>query len=117
VASLKQPCNWQDLDWVCWGGECQHLPPRSLLEKAIADFLPAFESNDYLTQKAATLAGVGAMMTVRPFGLKPRDLSEIGLVESLPKAKFYLVRAKSTQHVPRVAAVVKALIEIIELSE
>jgi DNA-binding transcriptional LysR family regulator len=116
VARLKQPCSWQDLDWICWGGQYQHLAPRPLLEKSIPGFSPTFSSDDYLTQKAATVAGMGVMMMYRAFGLEPKVLTEIELLKPLPMADFYLVCAKSTQHVPRVAAVAEALIDVIKRS-
>ena len=116
VTSLNQPCDLPDLDWLCWGGQYAHLAPAPLLENSIANFSPTFASDDYLAQKAAMLAGMGAMIMYRPFGVEPRNLQEIELVNPLPEAAFYLVCAKSTQHVPRVAAVVEALIDMIEQS-
>ena len=117
VANLNQPCRWQDLDWICWGGQYQHLAPRALLESSIAGFSPAFASDDYLTQKAAAMAGLGAMMMYRPIGLEPRNLHEIALLETLPEADFYLVCAKSSQQVPRVAAVAQALLDVFQQSD
>lgn len=114
---LKQPCRWKDLDWITWSETYRHLSPRPLLEKLIKPFTPVFSSDDYLVQKAAANAGVGVMLTSRPLAFEQSHLVKIDVGVELPPLKFYIVCAKSMQHVPRIQAVVKSLIEALQQSE
>jgi len=108
--TLQQPCSWTDLDWISWATQCRHLPPRPMLEKIIPGFTPVFSSDDYLVQKAAVNAGVGAMLMSKPIGFERSDLVQIDLGIKLPDRKFYIVCAKSMRTVPRVKAVVEHLV-------
>jgi DNA-binding transcriptional LysR family regulator len=108
---IRQPCHWADLDWVTWSGRYRHVAPRPMLERLIPGFEPAFGADDYLVQKAATVAGLGAMV----MGIVP-DQARLGLVQidvgvDLPDSEFFIVCAKSMQQVPRVVAVVGYLID------
>ncbi|NNL68150.1 MAG: LysR family transcriptional regulator, partial [Myxococcales bacterium] len=95
-----------------------HVPPRPLLERAIPGFTPAFASDDYLVQRAALRAGLGAMVLERPF--HPADprfadavppLVELDVGFALPAGELHLVCARSMQFVPRVRAVIELLRE------
>lgn len=107
---LQQPCSWTDLDWISWTTQCRHLPPRPMLEKIIPDFSPLFSSDDYLVQKAAVHAGVGAMIMSKPIGFERSELVHIDIGIKLPERKFYIVCAKSMRTVPRVKVVVEHLV-------
>jgi len=111
--TLTQPCTLGDLDWVTWAGRYKHLEPRPMLEKLIPNFKPAFASDDYLTQKAAVEAGLGANIYGQPLNIEPNHLVEIDVGVTLPTSSFFIVCAKSMQHVPRVRAVVERLIEAV----
>jgi len=81
-----------------------------MLEKIIPGFTPVFSSDDYLVQKAAVNAGVGAMLLSKPIGFERSELVQIDLGIKLPDRKFYIVCAKSMRTVPRVKAVVEHLV-------
>ncbi|MCB1694098.1 MAG: LysR family transcriptional regulator [Pseudomonadales bacterium] len=108
--TVRQPCSWHDLDWVTWSGVRRHVVPRPMLERIIPDFEPVFTSDDYLVQKAAVRAGVGAMIMGRPVLFEQTDLVEIDVGVQLPAYDFYIVVAKSVQQVPRIRLVVDELV-------
>lgn len=110
AVTLAQPCDWGDIAWVCWSGAYRHVVPRPMLERLIEDFTPVFSSDDYLVQKAAVVSGLGAMIMGRPAHFEPGGLVEIDVGVSLPAYDFYIVTARSMQHVPRVRAVVEAMV-------
>ena len=110
--TLNQPCDWADLDWITWSDSLKEVPPRPMLEKLIPNFKPAFASDDYLVQKAAAVAGMGALIMGYPAMQSPEKsgLVEIDIGITLPDNKFYIVCAKSMQYVPRVAVTAGELI-------
>jgi len=110
---LAQPCTWADLDWVTWAGRHSQVAPRPMLEKLIPNFTPVFASDDYLTQKAAVKAGLGANIYHRPLTIEHNQLVEIDIGVTLPKSNIFIVCAKSMQQVPRVRTVVERLIQAI----
>lgn len=119
AATLNPPCDWQDLAWVTWSEQRRAVPPRPMLEKVVPDFRPAFSADDYLVQRSAVLAGLGAMIMGAPLGnvsVPAMDSGAQGLIEvpmkvQLPAATFALVCAKSARYVPRVAAAARLMIE------
>jgi DNA-binding transcriptional LysR family regulator len=111
VSTLNQPCKWEDLDWISWAGQYSSLSPRSLLEKAIPDFKPIFASDDFLVQKAAAIAGVGAMIMSKSKTLEESGLIEIDMGVELPTLSFYLVCAKSMSHMRKIQKVSQHLID------
>lgn len=117
VATIEQPCTWQDLLWVTWANPFQHVAPRPMLERIIENFSPVFTSDDYLVQKAAVKNGLGAFITNRPVGFETSELIEIDIGVALPTTEFFIVCAKSMQQVPRVRVVVERLIEILALQQ
>ncbi len=114
VANLPSPCRWSDISWVTWAKPYDQVAPRPMLEKLIENFQPVFTSDDYLAQKAAVKAGLGAMIMGEPLAFEEHDLVAIGVGVVLPPSKFYLVCAKSMQQVPRVSAVAEQLITMME---
>jgi len=122
AASLSRPCRLQDLDWITWAFPYEHVPPRPMLERAIPDFEPAFASDNYLVQRSALYAGLGAMILERPFhpgDPRLRDdlpdgagaLIELDVGVELPPGELHLVCARSMQFVPRVRAITDLLRE------
>jgi DNA-binding transcriptional LysR family regulator len=114
VAKLNEPCDWQDLDWVTWAGRYQNVTPRPMLEKLIPQFQPILASDDYLVQKAAVKAGIGVMICSRPGPLETDALVAVNVGVILPASPFYIVCARSMQHVPRVKRVVELMAEAME---
>jgi len=109
VATLSQPCSLTELDWVTWSTAYRHVVPRPMLERLIPGFAPVFTSDDYLVQKAAVRSGLGAMIMGQPAGPDLEAFVPIDIGVQLPAYDFYLVAARSMQHVPRVATVVREL--------
>jgi DNA-binding transcriptional LysR family regulator len=114
-----RPTAMADLDWITWAFPFEHVPPRPMLERAIPGFTPAFASDDYLVQRSALVAGLGAMILERP--LQGSDafagadaLEEIDVGITLPPGELHLVCARSIRPVPRVRAVVEALLAELE---
>jgi len=112
----RGPFRLPDLDWITWAFPFEHVAPRPMLERVIPDFRPAFASDDYLVQRSALVAGLGAMILERPLPGVPAlppgaELVEIDVGVTLPVAAMHLVCAKSMRSVPRVRAVVALLRE------
>ena len=91
-----------------------------MLERAIPDFVPAFASDNYLVQRSALHAGVGAMIIERPF--EPRDpalrapaseLVEIDVGFELPSGELHLVCAHSMRFVPRIRVMIDLLRDVL----
>ena len=104
AAGRTGPAELAELDWITWARPFEHVPPRPMLARAIPDFVPAFTSDDYLVQRAAAVAGLGAMI------LDERGAASVGL-EAIdvgftpPMTSFGLVCAKSARNVPRIRLV------------
>ncbi len=112
LATLNTPCAWEDLQWITWTDSFCQVAPRPMLEHAIKNFAPIFTADDYLVQKAAARAGLGAIIVGLP------EPAEEGLVivpmqVQLPSSEFFVVCAKSSQQIPRVRTVLAALQETI----
>ena len=110
VTKLKLPCDWQDLDWVTWAGKYRDISPRPMLQKLIPQFQPVLASDDYLVQKAAVKAGIGVMICSPPGDLEADALIAVDIGVSLPVSPFFIVCARSMQHVPRVKRVVELMV-------
>jgi DNA-binding transcriptional LysR family regulator len=96
-----------DIDWIGWAPPYENLPPNPQIEAW--GKTPVFTSDNFLVMVAAAEAGVGAMVLGplrRLGGLVPLDI-ELG---PFAKSAAYLVCAKSALDVPRIRAVVDALI-------
>lgn len=125
IATLSPPCAWSDLQWITWTDSFRHVAPRPMLERAINNFVPSFSADDYLVQKAAAQAGIGAFIMGMPLmetsdandWLVNESLAAVPMNVQLPVADFYIVCAKSAQQVPRVQAVLNALAELISSTE
>lgn len=121
AATLQPPCTWQDLQWITWTDSYRQVAPRPMLEKAIAGFIPSFTADDYLVQKAAAQAGLGAFTVGLPSltgSAANERLAADGLVMvpmqvQLPTSEYFVVCAKSSKQIPRVRAVLDALQDVI----
>jgi DNA-binding transcriptional LysR family regulator len=121
AARVPSPARLDQLDWITWAFPYEHVAPRPMLERAIDDFTPAFASDDYLVQRAALHAGLGAMILERP--LHPRmlgervretELVEIDVGFELPAGELHLVCANSMRFVPRVRAMIEMIGELLD---
>jgi DNA-binding transcriptional LysR family regulator len=116
AATLDPPARLRDLDWITWAFPYEHVAPRPMLEREIPDFEPAFASDNYLVQRSALHAGLGAMILEKPIhpnGLRPANerpaLVEVDVGVELPAGELHIVCARSMQFVPRVRAVIDLL--------
>ena len=98
------PVELAELDWITWARPFEDVAPRPMLARAIPDFEPAFTSDDFLVQRAAAVAGLGAMI-LDERGAQLVGLEAIDVGFALPESGFGLVCAKSAQHVPRIRRV------------
>jgi len=109
---LPAKYGYRDLDWIAWAGEREMTSPNPELAARIADFRPAFTSDDYSVQVAACQAGVGAMILLKTsHRLKgPGELVELKL--ELPtslRAELAIICHKRMANLPKVRTVVELL--------
>ena len=109
---LPAKYGYRDLDWIGWAGEREMTSPNPELAARIADFRPAFTSDDYSVQVAACQAGVGAMILLKTsHRLKgPGELVELKL--ELPtslRAELTIICHKRMANLPKVRTVVELL--------
>lgn len=107
VADLPDPPEPADLRIVQYADELADIPLARFLASLGAQV--AFRSNDYLVQRAAIQAGLGAGLLgadeARRMGLVPVPLALPGQ----PEAQLYLVVHRALRNVPRVAAVIEEI--------
>lgn len=110
------PRHVSDVDWVCWGNERAHIFPRQQLAALIPGFEPVFAANEYMLQVEACEAGMGAMMlpAIHHPIMQDSPLHELELDFGPFQQDFFVVCARSMQHVPRVRAVLDALLEALD---
>lgn len=112
AAKLPPRPELADLDWICWATPYGNLQTNQALNALIANFKPAFTSDDYIVQMAACKAGVGAMVLPqvlhRYAGLHElQQLQELD-IELGPTAvgSLFLVCHKRHRHLPKVQLVI-----------
>lgn len=100
-----------DLAMVDYSDSLSHIPMAQLIGSFGAK--TALRSNNYLVQRAAVQAGVGVGLMgdleARALGLQPVPVA----IPELPAAPLFLVVHRALRHVPRVAAVVEVIEEIV----
>ncbi len=113
-ATLPKKPALTDIAFIGWAPPFEALTPNAELAALIPGFQPTFASDDYIVQRRAAEAGVGAIFlgrvrhrfslesTLVPLGL---DLGPHG------KSRLHLVCAKSALAVPRIRAVAELLDE------
>lgn len=114
VRGLPEGYGVRDIDWIAWAPPYDRLSPNPELEAMIPGFRPAFACDDFLVQRQAAEAGVGAMFLgrvrhrfSRPTALQPLAL-DLGRSIS---SELHLVCARSALSVPRVRAVAEIIAE------
>jgi DNA-binding transcriptional LysR family regulator len=110
--SLSDDVTFQDLNWICWSEDNDHLLTNQILKSEIQNFKPAFSSNDYNVQVAACCAGLGALalpdsLVKSPLinGLKALDID----LSEFASGELHMVIHKRYQHVERVIIVAELL--------
>lgn len=110
--SLGPDATVEELDIVHYSDDYAHIALDGYLRSLGARSV--FRSNDYLVQRAAVVAGLGAGLMgdleARVLGLVPLDVALPGELTS----PLYLVVHRALRHVPRVAAVIEVIDELVE---
>jgi DNA-binding transcriptional LysR family regulator len=110
--SLSDEVTFQELNWICWSEDNDHLLTNQILKREIQNFKPVFTANDYNVQIAACCAGLGALALPSSFaqsplinGLKALDID----LSKLATGELHIVIHKRYQHVDRVMIVAELL--------
>jgi DNA-binding transcriptional LysR family regulator len=119
-AKLGRSPTLHEVGFIAWAPPFEQFPPNPQLAALIPNFRPVFSSDDFIVQRSAAEAGVGAMFLHkvrhrfnRDSGLLPLNL-DLG-----PHAtsQLHVVCAKSALGVSRVRAVAELLSEELALAE
>ncbi len=114
VRSLPAGVTAGELQWLQYSDELAHIPQAVFVREVLAGRPPAMWTNDYLAMLAAAKAGVGCLIVPDVQGrLAGLERVPIELPGS-PSGPVYLVVHRALRNVPRVAAVVAVLDEVIE---
>lgn len=110
--TLPPEPSWSDIALVRYSDDFAHIELERFLRSLGAR--TAFRSNDYLVQRAAVRAGLGAALLgdleAEWLGLVPVDIAlPVAAVASL-----HLVVHRALRHVPRVAVVIDAIDAVLE---
>lgn len=114
VAALPPDAQARDLEWLQWSADMAHIPLARFVADQLGGRDPVLTTNSFPTMRAAAVQGLGCMLLP---GIQARMA---GLVEvpvelpALPPAPFFLIVPRGLRSVPRVAAVVEFLVEVIE---
>jgi DNA-binding transcriptional LysR family regulator len=110
--ALPKKPKLSDIDFIAWAPPFQEFPPNPQLAELIPNFRPAFASDDYIVQRRAAEAGVGAifMHKVRHRFNRDSDLTPLGLdLGPHAQSSLHVVCAKSALGVARIRAVAELL--------
>ncbi len=113
-ATLPDKPALAEIGFIGWAPPFDTLTPNAELAALIPGFRPVFASDDFIVQRRAAEAGVGAILLGRVRHRFSRDSSLVPLgLELGPHAKssLYVVCAKSALAVPRIRAVADLLAE------
>lgn len=104
--------------WIVWANDLAHMPDAVWLRRQVPDLVPVLRTSHFGSQLAAARAGLGAVISARPFAAT--GLVEIAHAKSLdaawdelPSGSLWLVGHRALRHVPRVAAVWSFIVETI----
>lgn len=97
----------EDLDLIGYSADFAHIPLAGFID-SLGARIP-LRSNDYLVQRAAIVAGLGAGLVsvheARALGLVPLEVR----LPIEPEGTVFLVVHRALRHVPRVAVVIDAI--------
>ena len=110
--TLPKKPKMSDIDFIAWAPPFQEFPPNPQLAELIPNFRPVFASDDFIVQRRAAEAGVGAIFMHRVRHRFNRDSDLVPLRLDLgphAKSSLHVVCAKSALGVARVRAVAELL--------
>lgn len=102
----------ENIKWICWADDYDHLQVNQILKNNITDFKPAFTSDDYNVQIAACMSGVGAMVLPERFEKSSPIGSLVPLNLNLDKygtGVLHLIAHERQKQLPRVMKVIECL--------
>ena len=112
LATLPPKPSLSEIGFIAWAPPFEQFPPNPQLQAMIANFRPAFASDDYIVQLRAAEAGVGAifMQKVKHRFNRDSNLVPLGLdLGPHGKSAVHVVCAKSALGVARIRAVAELL--------
>ena len=71
VKTLSDQPKLEELRWISWPENFDHLSLNQILKQKIPNFRPAFSSDDFNVQMSACAAGVGAMVLPKALHFHP----------------------------------------------
>lgn len=102
----------QDVPWLAWSSELDHMVPNPQLRAWLPGFQPAFTADNYLVLIQAAEAGVGAVVLADPIAgllhktnLVPLDIP----LREYMRSETHIVAAPSALRLPKVRAVADEL--------
>jgi DNA-binding transcriptional LysR family regulator len=114
VASLPDDAQPGDLAWLQWSADMAHIPLAQFVAAQLDGRDPVLTTNSFPAMRAAAVQGLGCMLLpgiqARMAGLVPVPV----IMPTLPPAPFFIIVPRALRSVPRVAAVVDFLVEVIE---
>jgi DNA-binding transcriptional LysR family regulator len=111
-ATLPRKPTLADVGFIAWAPPFEQLTPNPELAAAIPNFQPVFASDDYLVQRRAAEAGVGAIFRgkTRQRYLSDSPLVPLGLdLGPHARSQLFVVCARSALAVPRIRVVAELL--------
>jgi DNA-binding transcriptional LysR family regulator len=111
-ATLPRKPSLADIGFVAWAPPFEQLTPNPELAAAIPNFEPVFASDDFIVQRRAAEAGVGAIFLGKARHRHTREsaLVPLGLdLGPFQRSKLFVVCAKSALAVPRIRSVAELL--------
>jgi len=105
------------IDWIAWAPDYEHLPLNRELQSLIPNFKPAFTSDDFLVMIAACRAGVGALLLARAMMRRalPQDVVPIPLAPAFNlDAELFLVAHKRHRQLGKLQPVIAVIREDFE---
>ncbi len=116
--ALNEPCKLEDLDWVAWAPPYEGLPPENWLRAHVPNLQPVFTADSYVAQERAARDGIGAILLPDLQAKLLGTVQRITLVpeqeKKLPRARVYIVVAKSALSSPRVRTVAERFVDWLE---
>jgi DNA-binding transcriptional LysR family regulator len=118
AARLPARPRLEQIDWIAWAPDYEHLQLNRDLQARIPGFKPAFSSDDFLVLLAACRAGVGAMLLARGMVRRalPQALVELRVAPALAlHAELFLVAHKRHRQLGKLQPVIDVIRDEFEM--
>jgi DNA-binding transcriptional LysR family regulator len=114
VKTLSDQPKLEELRWISWPENFDHLSLNQILKQKIPNFRPAFSSDDFNVQMSACAAGIGAMVLPKALHFHPllNALVPINIdISAYGAGELNLVVHKRQAYLPKVQIVINAIKE------